>query len=151
MQSSHQMVLNPYRAEFVLELYHLFAFTTIWQGWCGTYSWNPSRGKDMSTLYSQYHCCRWPGDARNQSIIGRSIDLVIPVCPGFSTKGPFYEQGLTLIPAWTNNLMLSNLWDEIICLLQNFKGATVEVWKLVKNAYFIPNFIMNVINYPCWD
>ena len=32
---------------------------------------------------------------------------------------------------------------------QNFNGCIVEVWKWISN--FTPHFIMDVVNYPCWD
>ena len=43
------------------------------------------------------------------------------------TWDPFYWHGLTLIPAWISNYMPRKVWDEIIYLLLNFNGATVEV------------------------
>ena len=42
-------------------------------------------------------------------------------------RGPFYYNGLTLILAWMNNHMLSEVWDEITHPFPNVKGA-VEVW-----------------------
>ena len=41
------------------------------------------------------------------------------------------------------------MWNGINYPLPNFNGATVEVWEWMTN--FIPHFIMDVINYPCWD
>ena len=35
--------------------------------------------------------------------------------------------GWTLIPAWKGNYVHFNVWGEIIYLLPNFNGATVEV------------------------
>ena len=43
------------------------------------------------------------------------------------TWDPFSWHGLTLIPAWISNYMPRKVWDEIIYLLRNFNGATVEV------------------------
>ena len=45
-----------------------------------------------------------------------------------ASRGPFYEHGLTLIPAWISHHMPSKMWDEITYPLTNFNGATVEVW-----------------------
>ena len=44
---------------------------------------------------------------------------------GYVTCGPF--SGLTLIQAWINNHMPSNVWDEISYPFLNFNDATVEV------------------------
>ena len=41
--------------------------------------------------------------------------------------GPFYQHGLTLIPAWMSNHMTSKVWDEITFPFLNFNGATVGV------------------------
>ena len=41
--------------------------------------------------------------------------------------GPFYEHGLTLIPAWMSNYIHYTVWDEITYQFLNFNGATVEV------------------------
>ena len=43
------------------------------------------------------------------------------------TSGPFYEHGLTLIPAWISNYIHYNVWDEITYPFLNFNGVTVEV------------------------
>ena len=42
-------------------------------------------------------------------------------------SGPFYEHGLTLIPAWISNHMPSKVWDDITYPFLNINGATVEV------------------------
>ena len=42
-------------------------------------------------------------------------------------RGPFYWQGLTLIPALISNYTHYNVWDEITYPFLNFNGATVEV------------------------
>ena len=44
-----------------------------------------------------------------------------------SSSGPFYQYGLTLIPAWTSNYIPYNVWDETTYPFLNFNGATVEV------------------------
>ena len=49
------------------------------------------------------------------------------LCCGFDTSGPFYKHGLTLIPVWISNHMLSKVWDEITYPFLNFNGCTVEV------------------------
>ena len=45
----------------------------------------------------------------------------------FWASSPFYQHGLTLIPAWISNYMPSEVWDEIIYPFLNFNGCTVEV------------------------
>ena len=40
---------------------------------------------------------------------------------------PFYQHGLTLIPAWISNYIHYKVWDEITNPFLNFNGATVEV------------------------
>ena len=64
-------------------------------------------------------------------------------------SSPFYQHGLTLIPAWTSNYMPSKVWDEITYPFLNFNSATVEDKEWISN--YIPHFIMDVITYPCWD
>ena len=43
------------------------------------------------------------------------------------TSGPFNLHGLTLIPEWISNHMLSKMWDEITYPFLNFSRTTVEV------------------------
>ena len=43
------------------------------------------------------------------------------------TSSPFYEHGLTLIPAWISNHIHGNIWDGINHPFLNFNGANVEV------------------------
>ena len=45
----------------------------------------------------------------------------------FYPWGPFYKNGLTLIPAWISNHMPSKVWDEITHPFLNFNGCAVEV------------------------
>ena len=45
----------------------------------------------------------------------------------FTTWGPFYYIGLTLILACISNYMHYEKWDEITYLFLNFNGATIEV------------------------
>ena len=66
-----------------------------------------------------------------------------------SHQWSLYWHGLTLIPAWISNHMLSKVWDEITYPYPNFNGRTVEVWEWISN--FITHYIMDVIAYPCWD
>ena len=64
-------------------------------------------------------------------------------------RGPFYQHGLSLIPASINNHMLCKVWYEITYWFLNFNGANVEVIEWISN--FIPNLKIDVITYPCWD
>ena len=43
------------------------------------------------------------------------------------SRAPFYQHGLTLIPAWISNHMPSKVWDEITDPLLNFNGYTFEL------------------------
>ena len=42
----------------------------------------------------------------------------------FDALGPFYQYGLTLIPAWISNYIYNKVWDEITYQFLNFNGAT---------------------------
>ena len=66
-----------------------------------------------------------------------------------TTSSPFYQHGLTLIPAWMNNYIHYKMWDEITYPFLNFNGCTVEVQEWLSN--FIPHFTGLVITYPRWD
>ena len=44
-----------------------------------------------------------------------------------NSSGRFYKHGLTLIPEWISNHVLSKVWGEITYPLLNFNGCTVEV------------------------
>ena len=43
------------------------------------------------------------------------------------TKGPFYYNGLNLIPAWKSNYIHYKVWDVITYPFLNFNSCTVEV------------------------
>ena len=43
------------------------------------------------------------------------------------SRAPFYEHGLTLIPAWISSYIHYKLWDESAYPFLNFNGCTVEV------------------------
>ena len=43
----------------------------------------------------------------------------------------------------------SKVWDEINYPFPSFNDAIVEVWEWINN--FILHFIMDIINYPCWN
>ena len=64
-------------------------------------------------------------------------------------KGPFYQNGLTLIPACVGNYIQYKVWDEISYPSPNIDGFIVEGWELISN--FIPHFTVRVVTYPCWD
>ena len=66
-----------------------------------------------------------------------------------TTRGPFYYNGLILIPAGISNYIHYKVWDEITYALLNFNGATVEVWEWIGN--FISHFTGHVITYPWCD
>ena len=70
------------------------------------------------------------------------------ISESISPCGSFYHHGLTLIPEWISNHMLSEIWDEIAYLFPNLNRCT-EVWGWKSN--FTPHFTMDVINCPCRD
>ena len=65
-----------------------------------------------------------------------------------SFRDYFHYHGLTLIPAWICNHMLSKMWDDITYPFSNFNGANIEIWEWISD--FIPHFIMDLITCPCW-
>ena len=69
-----------------------------------------------------------------------------PVTDGFPSKRASSGENLSI---WWHHHMSSEMQDVIIYPFLNFNGATVEVWKWIRN--FIPHFIMVVITYPCRD
>ena len=50
---------------------------------------------------------------------------------------------------WISNQMAKKVCNEIPNPFPSFNGCTVEVWRWDSN--FIPNIIMDVTTYPCWD
>ena len=63
--------------------------------------------------------------------------------------GPFYKHGLTLIPAWISNHILSKKWEWITNSFSNFNGCNSKGWEWISN--FIIHFILGVIIYSCRD
>ena len=51
------------------------------------------------------------------------------------TRTRFYQYGLTLIPAWISNHMLSKVWDKTTNLFWNFSGATDWIRSAFHNGY----------------
>ena len=72
-----------------------------------------------------------------------SVGGLISTKPG----APFYKHKSTLILAWISYHTPSKVWDEITYPFPTFNGCAVEVWERTSN--FIPQFIMDVITYPC--
>ena len=60
---------------------------------------------------------------------------------------PFYQHGLSSIPAWIGNYVPSKLWDEITYPFLNCNSCAVEVFEWINN--FIPHIVINVITYSC--
>ena len=71
------------------------------------------------------------------------------VLDAWSSKGPFYKPGLTLISSRMSNYIHYKVWDEITYPFPNFNGAVIEVCSWLSN--FIPHFTVHVINHQCWD
>ena len=70
-------------------------------------------------------------------------DILFSVIPGV----PFYQHGLTLIPAWISNAIHYDEWDEITYQFKNVNGAAVEVWDWIR--YLIAKLTWHLITYPC--
>ena len=64
-----------------------------------------------------------------------------------STRGPFYQHRLTLIPTWISNYICYQMRDEISYPFPKFNGCTVEIWKWMSNL--IIRFTGHVITYLC--
>ena len=50
-----------------------------------------------------------------------------PINTALHPSSPFYQHGLTLIPAWISNHKPSKKWDEITYPFLNFNGPTSEI------------------------
>ena len=71
---------------------------------------------------------------------------------------PFYWHELSLIPAWIRNHMpvkcemklLIHSWTSMVQSLNRLHSTVqlLEVWEWMSD--FIPDFMMDVITYPCW-
>ena len=72
----------------------------------------------MATISFQLYCI-------NSNKIEMLTNLISPANLIF--KGPSYEHGLTIIPAWVSNYMPGKMWDEITYPFLNFNGCTIEV------------------------
>ena len=106
----------------------------------------------INKAFPSHHCPRVIGNTFHRPCLWASeyskkfklvsLNMSIP-------RGPFYQHGLILIPAWICNHMPSEVWDEITYPFPNFDDATVEVWQWIND--FVPHFMMDVITYPCWD
>ena len=66
-----------------------------------------------------------------------------------SFRGPLYQHGLTLIPAWISNYIPRKVWCEITYPFINFNGCIVDVQEWKSN--FTPHFMIDAITYPCLD
>ena len=62
------------------------------------------------------------------------LDILKIHCPS-TISDTFYQNGLTLIPAWICNHIHFKEWDEIIYPFLNFSGATIEVWEQILNNF----------------
>ena len=65
------------------------------------------------------------------------------LCQWKRTWGPFYNHGLTLIPAWISNHMSRKVWDEITYPFPNLK---YHCWREEMDRKFHPK-LYNVCNY----
>ena len=72
--------------------------------------------------------------------------LTISVAP--TIRDPFYQYGLTLIPAWISGYIRHTVWDENTHPFPNFNGCSVAVWEWI--SCFILHCIINVISYSRW-
>ena len=69
-----------------------------------------------------------PNHAGHNLFCENLVDIMaVHIMTTVVTSGLFYYHGLTLIPAWISNHMLSKVWDEITYLFLNFNSAAVEI------------------------
>ena len=57
----------------------------------------------------------------------KSLDKPVMTLLSDATGGPFYQHGLTLIPACISNKIHYIVWDDITHPFLNFNGYTVDV------------------------
>ena len=57
-------------------------------------------------------------------------------------RDPFYQPGLTLIPAWMSDHMHNEVWNQITSPF-----PTTEFGEWLDN--FVPHFKMDAVTYPC--
>ena len=67
----------------------------------------------------------------------------------WSSRGPFYKLGLTLIAAWISNYIYFKMWGYITYPFRIFSSAAVDVLYWISNL--IPHFTGYMMSYPCWD
>ena len=77
------------------------------------------------------------------------LPVMILWCAVCEHLGPIYKHGLTLIPAWISNHILSKVWELITNSFSNFNGCNIKGWEWISN--FIIHFILGVIIYSCRD
>ena len=87
--------------------------------------WSLNKRKRATRAFTLNDCYQLPHEIgwRNK---GRCCNIGYPHQHPHPS-GPFYQHGLTLIPAWISNYMANKVWDEITYPFLNFNGATVEV------------------------
>ena len=61
-----------------------------------------------------------------------------PYRDSFYRLGPFYSQGISLIPAWINNYIQYKVWDDITNQFLSLNGVEVDVRKCIIN--FVSHF-----------
>ena len=54
-----------------------------------------------------------------------------------TARGPFHQNGLTLITAWISDNKHHNMWDEITC---PSRTSTVQALTFRKDKWFHPTF-----------
>ena len=84
------------------------------------------------------------------SISHKHLFQVIIIAWGQAMSGQAAWTHCSLKPrllTWVSNHMPIGVWGEITYPFPNFIGATVEFWEWICNL--IPDFIMDVITYPC--
>ena len=105
-----------------------------------------SRLKSILIIYHQLNLSAVLKIPQNRQRITYTIPLIV-----FSCLSPRFEwvrlsMFTHILQGW---LTSRKVWVEITYPFPNFDGCNVRVWEWISN--FIPQFIMDVITYPCWD
>ena len=66
-------------------------------------------------------------------IIVMVVDVPHLIDHSTTTRRPFYEHGLTLIPLWISNQQLSNVVDEFTHPNPYLIDCTAEIWEWISN------------------
>ena len=86
--------------------------------------------KDPKATSHVFHCIHLLPMIKGHivhSLLLMVLVLALFSCAWIDISSPFYQHGLTLVPAWISYHMHSKVWDGITYPFLNFNGCTVEV------------------------